>query len=153
MLGDLKRWMYKDNHPNALARLLNVISAKAHSAGIAPDYMVTLEVPGRKSGNIVSLPLVLVKAADRRYLVSMLGAEAQWVLNVQANGSKATLRHGRTEAIRLQEIPVDQRPPILKAYLHIAPGARPHIPVDKDAPLAEFERIAPDIPVFEVIAA
>jgi hypothetical protein len=32
------------------------------------------------------------------------------------------------------------------------PGAQPHIAVDKDAPLAEFERIAPSLPVYRVIA-
>ncbi len=41
---------------------------------------------------------------------------------------------------------------IIKAYLQIAPGARPHIPVDKDAPIAEFEQIAPKIPVFGIRA-
>jgi hypothetical protein len=37
-----------------------------------------------------------------------------------------------------------------KAYLQIAPGARPHIPVDKDGLLPEFEKIAADYPVFKV---
>jgi hypothetical protein len=43
-----------------------------------------------------------------------------------------------------------QRAPILQAYLQIAPGARPHIPVDKDAPIAEFEKIAAEFPVFRL---
>jgi hypothetical protein len=38
----------------------------------------------------------------------------------------------------------------LKAYLQRAPGARPHVPVSKDAPLADFEQIAPAYPVFRV---
>jgi hypothetical protein len=42
---------------------------------------------------------------------------------------------------------------VLKAYLQSAPGARPHISVDKDAPLEEFEAIAEQIPVFRVLAA
>jgi hypothetical protein len=37
--------------------------------------------------------------------------------------------------------------------LRRAPGARPHIPVDKDAPLEEFEAIAARIPVFRVLCA
>ncbi len=150
MLGDFKRWMYKGDKPNALAKLLNDISAKFHSLGIAPDYMVTLEVPGRKSGKMVSLPLVLLKENERRYLVSMLGGHAQWVLNVQANGNKATLHHGHHEEIRLQSVPIAERAPLLRAYLQIAPGARPHIPVDKDAPISAFEKLAAEIPVFEV---
>jgi hypothetical protein len=38
----------------------------------------------------------------------------------------------------------------LKAYLQIAPGARPHIPIDKDAPISEFEKIASEYPVFKL---
>jgi hypothetical protein len=45
---------------------------------------------------------------------------------------------------------VTQRAPILKAFLEHAPGARPHIPVDKDASLSQFENIASRYPVFQV---
>jgi hypothetical protein len=38
----------------------------------------------------------------------------------------------------------------LRRYLKLAPGARPHIPVDRRAPLAEFEAIAADYPVFRI---
>jgi hypothetical protein len=52
-------------------------------------------------------------------------------------------------------VPIDsqQRPRILKLYLQRAPGARPHIPVDKDAPLEAFAAIAADFPVFRVLPA
>jgi hypothetical protein len=36
--------------------------------------------------------------------------------------------------------------------LQAAPGARPHVPVDKDAPLAEFEKIAALHPVFRLVS-
>jgi hypothetical protein len=78
----------------------------------------------------------------------MLGEETNWVRNVKAAGGKATLRHGQTEHILLEEVDVSQRAPILKAYLHLAPGARPHIALSKDAPLSAFEKIAPKYPVF-----
>jgi hypothetical protein len=35
---------------------------------------------------------------------------------------------------------------VLKAYLKRAPGARPHLPIDKDAPLDEFEQVSPRFP-------
>jgi hypothetical protein len=63
----------------------------------------------------------------------------------------ATLRHGRREDVRLEEIAADRRAPVLKAFLKKAPGARPHVPVDKDAPLEEFERVAGRFPVFRVV--
>ena len=39
-----KRWLYRGNRPGALARWLNRGWAIAHARGIAPDYLVTLEV-------------------------------------------------------------------------------------------------------------
>jgi deazaflavin-dependent oxidoreductase (nitroreductase family) len=114
--------------------------------------LVALEVIGRKSGRVVSFPLVMVTLDGQRYLASMLGEDAQWVRNVRAAGGKAVLRSGGYENVLLKEIPADQRAPLLKAYLHAAPGARPHVPVGMDAPLVEFEKIAAGFPVFRLVS-
>jgi hypothetical protein len=90
------RWLYRGGHPNLLAKILNRGWAMVHSLGLFPNYLVTLEVVGRKSGKMISFPLALTVMNGERYLVSMLGAEANWVQNVQAAGGKARLRHGRT---------------------------------------------------------
>ena len=37
-------------------------------------------------------------------------------------------------------------------HLQRAPGARAHLPIDKDAPLAAFEQVAAQFPVFRVVA-
>jgi len=113
--------------------------------------LVALEVPGRRSGRIVSLPLVMAVVGGERYLVSMLGEKANWVRNVRAAGGEVSIRHGRREEVRLEEIAVDRRAPLLKAYLQRAPNARAHLPVHKDAPLAEFERVAHRFPVFRIM--
>ncbi len=144
------RWMYREGHPNFLAKILNRGWAIVHSLGIAPNYMVTLEVVGRKSGKMTSFPLAMTVMDGERYLVSMLGAETNWVRNVRAAGGKARLRHGISEQALLREVDARQRAPILKAYLQRAPGARPHIAIDKDAPIAEFEKIAAAYPVFRL---
>lgn len=150
--GDFTRWLYRGQRQSRLARALNWISAAIGFAGLAPDYLVTLQVAGRRSGRLSSFPLVMAVVDGQRYLVSMLGDGVPWVRNLRAANGRAVLRHGRREAVRLEEVPVEQRAPILKLYLQRAPGARPHIPVDKDAPLAEFERIAATFPVFRVCA-
>lgn len=103
---------------------------------------MTLEVVARKSGRIVSLPLVMVSVDRQRYLVSMLGDDAQLVHNVRAAGGRAVLRRGGREEVQLEEVPTDQRAPILRAYLQQAPGARPHVPVNKGAPMAQFQEVA-----------
>jgi deazaflavin-dependent oxidoreductase (nitroreductase family) len=144
--------MYRGHRPNWIARILNRVSAAVGSSGVTPNYLVTLEVIGRKSGRMISLPVVMVVADGQRYLVSMLGDDANWVQNVRAAGGRAVLRSGGREELKLEEIPAHQRVRILKAYLQRAPGARPHVPVNKDAPLADFERIAAAFPVFRIMA-
>ncbi len=147
----MKTWLYRGGRPNWLARSLNRFSAMLYGIGVAPNYLVTLEVPGRRSGRRIRLPLVMVVVAGEHYLVSMLGADVGWVQNVQAAGGNVTLHHGRHEQVHLEDVAIDQRAPVLQAYLQRAPGARAHIPVDKDAPLAAFAQVAPQFPVFRVV--
>lgn len=148
---NVAKWLYRGGRPNRVATVANWLSAVIHSLGVSPNYAVTLEVRGRRSGRPIRLPLVMAVVEGERYLVSMLGAEANWVGNVNAAGGEATLLHGRRERVRLENVPVAQRPAILKAYLQRAPGARPHVAVHKDAPLSEFERVAGQYPVFRVV--
>lgn len=150
--GDFARWLYRGQRPNRLAKILNQAAAALGSLGVASNVLVTLEVTGHKSGRVISLPVVVALMDGQRYLVSMLGENVAWVRNARAAGGKVVLRHGRREEVRLEEVPAGQRAPVLKAYLQCAPGARPHIPVDKDAPLAEFEKVAATFPVFRVVA-
>jgi len=147
-----KQWLYRGQRPGWIAKILNRMWANAASKKVMDNGLVALEVIGRKSGRVISFPLVMVTVDEQRYLASMLGEDAQWVRNVRAANGKAVLRSGGYEDVRLEEIPIDQRAPLLKVYLLAAPGARPHVSVDKDAPLAEFEKIATEYPVFHVVS-
>ncbi len=98
------------------------------------------------------MPVVVAVVDGERYLVSMLGENVHWVHNVRAAEGRAVLKSGGREEVHLEEVPVDQRAPILRAYLQRAPGARPHVPVNKDAPLAEFAKVAAAFPVFRVMS-
>jgi deazaflavin-dependent oxidoreductase (nitroreductase family) len=150
-LYGVKRWMYRTGRPGMLARVMNRISTAQFSAGVmSPARAVTLEVPGRRTGRLVSFPVVVAEYEGGRYLVSMLGKDANWVLNVRAAGGRAVLRRGGRQEVRLEEVEPGDRAPILRRYLQAAPGARPHLPVDRHAPLAEFERIAEQYPVFRI---
>ncbi len=148
---NLARWLYRGGRPGRVASLINRWSAAVYALGIAPNYLVALDVIGRRSGRVLSLPMVMAVVAGERYFVSMLGENVSWVLNMRAAGGHVTLRHGRREEVRLEEVAADLRAPILKAYLKRAPGARPHIPIHKDAPLSEFERVSSQFPVFRVV--
>jgi len=147
-----KQWLYRGQRAGWIAKILNRMWANTASKKVMPNGLVALEVIGRKSGKVVSFPLVMVTMDGQRYLASMLGDNTQWVRNVRAANGKAVLRSGGYEEVQLEEIPAGQRAPILKAYLQAAPGARPHVPVYKDAPLAEFEKIAAGYPVFRLKA-
>jgi len=145
-----KRWLYAHGRPNPLARWLNAGWAAVHAWGVAPNWLVTLEVVGRRSGRVIRFPLVMAVVDGERYLASMLGPKALWVQNVAAAEGRARLLHGKREAVRLVSVPVADRAPVLKAYLQVAPGARPHVPIDKDAPLEAFAAIAEQVPVYRV---
>ena len=147
---NLNRWMYKGGRPNRVAAMLNRFGVIVWSAGLWPNRAAALEVRGRRTGRLVSFPLVLVDYQDDRYVVAMLGEGTNWVSNVRAAGGQAVLRHGRRERVRLEEVDPPARAPILQRYLQVAPGGRPHIPVDRQAPLADFERIAARYPVFRI---
>jgi hypothetical protein len=153
LYDDYLRRLYRGGRPNRVAKILNRASAIAFGMGMWPTRAAALEVRGRHSGRTISFPIVIANHEGERYLVAMLGENANWVRNVRAAGGQAVLRHGRREHVRLEEVPVQSRPAILRQYLAVAPGARPHIPIDPHGSLEDFERIAPQYPVFRLTPA
>ncbi|WP_280368637.1 nitroreductase family deazaflavin-dependent oxidoreductase [Nocardia wallacei] len=148
--GDYLRWLYRGGRPNAFARLQNRWSAWAFGLGLLPHRAAALGIRGRRSGRMVWFPMVLTDYDGDRYVVSMLGENTNWVRNLRAADGRAVLRHGRREAVRLIDVEPSRRAPVLWRYVRVAPGARPHIPVGREAPLSAFEPIAADYPVFRV---
>ena len=147
------RAMYQGGRADATARRFARLWAAVFALGLAPERWVTLEVPGRRSGRVTRFPLGMAERDGRRYLVSMLGDQCHWVQNVRAADGRVTLRHRRAVACRLTEQPAGERAPINKRYLEQVPGARPHIPVDRHAPVADFEAVASRYPVFVITPA
>ena len=145
-----RRWMYGRKRPNRVAALLNRGTAALVAAGIGPKRIARLEVRGRRTGRRLAFPVVIAEYDGQRYLVAMLGKEANWVRNVRAAGGKAALRHGRREDVVLEEVDPSMRAPILQRYLEVAPGGRAHFPIDQSAPLEQFEQIAEQYPVFRI---
>jgi len=54
---NLAKWLYHGRRPNWVATALNRLWAAVHALGVAPNYLVTLEVRGGRSGRMISLPL------------------------------------------------------------------------------------------------
>jgi deazaflavin-dependent oxidoreductase (nitroreductase family) len=148
---DRLRAMYRGGKGDETARRFARTWAKVFGWGLFPRRWVTLEVVGRTSGRVTRFPLGIARVGGRHYLVSMLGNDCNWVRNVRAAGGRATLRRRRAVECHLVEVPVAERAPILKEYLDQVPGGRPHITVDRHAPLAEFEAVADRYPAFEIV--
>jgi len=128
-------------------RLFRVIA----TIGLPPSLIVLLETKGRRSGSTRSTVLVTGSHEGERYLVSLVGPRCDWVKNARAGGGKAVIRHGRRTPVKLEEVPREERAPILKAYLKWSLGARAIIEVSHKAPVAEFEPITGKYPVFRIV--
>jgi hypothetical protein len=144
------REMYLGGRPGAAAKRANHRMARLAATGLLGWWLIRLDTVNPKSGTVLSLPLATAKVDGRRYVVSMLGQGARWVRNVLAADGHVVIRVGRSRDVVLTMVDVNLRAPIIKNYLQRAPGGRPHIPVDKDAPLSDFDAVAAAFPVFEI---
>jgi len=145
------RWMYRSGRPNWLARPQNRLSSVVFGAGLMPRRAASLEVIGRRSGKPITLPVAIADLEGVEYLVSMLGDGANWVKNVRAAGGVAILRRGRAEPVRLHEVAIEDRPPIIRRYAAVAPGGRPHLQLSRNASIEQCEALAPRTPVFRIL--
>lgn len=145
-----RRRMYRGGRQGRVAGIANRAWVVLGAAGLTPRRLLTLEVRGRRSGRVIALPVVVTDYDGKRYLVAMLGPHTEWVRNLRADDGNAVLRHRQREQVRLVEVDDDERPPILRRYLELAPGARAHFPVDTHAPLDTFAEIAANYPVFRI---
>jgi deazaflavin-dependent oxidoreductase (nitroreductase family) len=146
----LMRLLYRNWRPTKLGRWVNRLSAWWSGLGLPPRFQAVLEVQGRTSGRTRSNPIVTVTVGGNRYLVSMLGSESDWVKNVEAAHGDAIIRQGFRQRVHLAPIPPEQRSPILREYVRIAPSGRQHFPIRVDAPLSEFAAIAAHYPVYRI---
>ena len=109
---------------------------------------IAIEAPGRTSGKQRRAVVLVADHEGQRYIVSMLGERCDWLRNIRANGYRADLRRRRARIpLRFFEVPEQERAPIIRAWAKRAVGGRHMLEVDVDAPLSEFEAIAPRVPV------
>ena len=96
--------------------VFNRVVATATAAGISVWGSRVLQVRGRTSGEIRENPVNLLSFEGGRYLVAPRGV-TQWVRNIRVAGEGALKLGRRIERFRAVEIPDDEKPPILRAYL------------------------------------
>ena len=138
--------------PSAFERMANRAVGILLRLGIGLGNSYVLEVRGRRSGNVYSTPVSLLEYRNRRYLVAPRG-ETSWVRNARATGEVSLLRRGVRERYSVREVPVEERPVLLKEYLErFALAVQRYFPIPKGAPADSFAGIAARYPVFELIA-
>jgi deazaflavin-dependent oxidoreductase (nitroreductase family) len=151
-MGPRKEAVMMYHRPSSLAQLWNRVFRAMASRGIGPGKMVTLEVRGRTSGQPRSVVVNIVAVDGRQYLVAPRG-NTEWARNARVAG-EAMIRRGGDRRIRLEELPVEQRAPIIQAYLkENAMVTQREFGISPKAPIEEFQRIAPDHPVFRITDA
>ncbi len=147
--SDRKRALYPGGRPTPEAKAIHRRFVAGPLPRVLPIASV-LEVRGRQSGQAIRVPLAIIRYRSSWYLVSMFGEQSNWVKNVRASDGFAVLIHGRRRGVRLVEVPVRDRAPIIKRYLLFAIGARPHMDVGWREPLSAFDAVAATYPVFRV---
>jgi hypothetical protein len=127
-----------------------------------PSLVQKLSVPGRRSGRWHTLPIVVLEHNGKRYLISYRG-ESDWVLDLRASRTGRLIQRGRVEEIRVVEVPIADRAPLIEAYTArygkmpngrrnapcpARPGRSsdiPHHRVRRGAPSGEHHRLAPSV--------
>lgn len=136
---------------------MNRVMVALTNMGLALGPMRVLTVPGRKSGAMRSTPVSTLTVDGQRYIVGGL-AGADWVKNVQAAGWGVLAQGRKQERVRLIELPVEERAPILRAFPRLVPGGVQFFQRVYDMPkdpalLPEaFAGLADTCPVFRVEA-
>ena len=81
-----------------------------------PKVVSVLSVPGRSSGVWRSTPVAVLDHDGQEYLMAAYG-DTEWSRNLRASGAGRLTRRGAVEEFTAEEVPVDELPPLIEAYL------------------------------------
>jgi hypothetical protein len=108
-----------------------------------------LSVPGRRSGLLRTTPVATVEVDSHRYIVA--GWEtSDWVRNARAAGWGIVGRGRHSERVRLIEVPVNERVPILREFARNVRGGRAFLTVEAEAPNDDFAKASATHPIFRL---
>jgi deazaflavin-dependent oxidoreductase (nitroreductase family) len=136
-------------HPPRWLKVANRVNIAMLTRGIGPATQRVLTIPGRTSGLPRRTPIATVAFQGAVYLVAGYSS-SDWVKNARAAGSGTLSRGGHSATVTLVEIPVEQRAPILREFLHTIRGGRSFLTVGSQATDAEMASAANVHPVFRV---
>lgn len=137
--------------PTAADGVFNGLVAFLTRIGLPLAGSRVLAVRGRSSGEWRTTPVNPLQVAGERYLVAPRG-HTQWVRNLRAAGGGELRSRGRAETFEAEEVPDDEKPPILRAYLVAWAWevGRFFEDLDKNATDEQLLAAAPGFPVFRI---
>src|SRR5262250_1979792 len=138
--------------PSAAEKLFNQTFGFLAGLGLAPSFIYLLQVKGRKSGKTYSTAVNLMDFRGKQFLVAPRG-QTQWAKNAEASG-EVTLKRGTKRKFRLRTLADTEKSEVLKEYLtRYKSAVQKFFPIQPDAGIDAFAKIAEDYPAFELIAA
>ncbi|HKF37462.1 MAG TPA: hypothetical protein VKB35_11235 [Ktedonobacteraceae bacterium] len=97
-------------------KLANRLIVAFNRLGMSFGTWYILSIPGRKTGKMHSTPVSVLHVNGQRYVVT--GFETQWVKNARKVGRGMLARGHKQEQVVLVELPVEERPPILRDAMY-----------------------------------
>lgn len=128
-------------------RIINWAFRRMTELGIGASYRHILTVPGRKTGQLHSTPVDVVKHAGRRWLVAGYGP-ANWVANARAARAVTLSRGGRAEKFTVEDTSPAEAIPVLRQYMRQVRVTRGYFDARPDSP---DEAIAAELPRHPVL--
>ncbi|MGA9920229.1 MAG: nitroreductase/quinone reductase family protein [Candidatus Dormiibacterota bacterium] len=133
----------------AWLKLMNLINRPLLRRGIGPAPQHLLSLRGRNSGIPRATPVAVLEFRGDRFVVAGYSG-ADWVKNARLAGS-AELRRGREhQRVLLEEVPVSQRPPILREFALKVRGGRSFMTFRADSSDQELAQSSPEHPIFRL---
>jgi len=133
-------------------RPVNRLIVLLQRLGIAFLSFHLLSVPGRRTGRLRTTPVSPFSVEGCRYIVSF--GQTEWVKNARAAGWGILTRGHRHQQVRLVELDLEDRRPILRQFpVQVPAGVRFFVQVGVVAPPADpdaFAAAAPSLSVFRV---
>jgi hypothetical protein len=130
-------------------KVANRLNIALLSRGIGPATQRVLTITGRTSGQPRRTPIALVSVQGVSYIVAGYPS-SDWVRNARV-AHRGTLSRGSTSTpVQLVEVPIEQRPPVLREFLRTVRGGRSFLTVDARATDDELVAAAPGHPIFRI---
>jgi deazaflavin-dependent oxidoreductase (nitroreductase family) len=105
-----------------MVNVLNKVIVGLQRVGIAFGPMQLLTVAGRRSGQPRTFPIAVLGLTGGRYIIQAY-PRAAWVANARAADTVTLTRGRRSSTVRLVEVPVDERRPLLREVVQTSPAS------------------------------